>query len=54
LRQCGVVDVGEAADGIEHRATLAATNEAPAQFQLVGNDPEQRGALGAFGCERHG
>ena len=53
LRQCGVVDVGQAADRVEHGAALSATDEPAAQFQLVGNDSKQRAALRALGRERH-
>jgi hypothetical protein len=53
LRQSSVVDVGQTADGIKHRAALPATDEPAAQFQLIRNDAKQRTALRAFGGERH-
>lgn len=38
---------------VEDQRAGAATNNAPAQFQLVSRDPEDRIAMGAFSGERH-
>jgi len=38
---------------VENQLARAATDNAPAQFQLVSRDPEDRIAMGAFSGERH-
>lgn len=38
---------------VENQRARAATDNAPAQFQLVSRDPEDRTAMGAFSGERH-